>query len=45
VRRQVVLLAEHRAQAASRRVTRDTCAIDTAPDDQDVAGLAHRSQR
>ena len=45
VRRQVVLLAEHRAQAASRRISRDTCAIDTAADDEHVAGRRHGGQR
>ena len=45
VRRQVVLFAEHGTQAAARCIPRNTCAIDAAPDDEDVAAFTHGGQR
>jgi hypothetical protein len=45
VRRQVVLFAEHRAQAAARCIARNARAIDAAPDDENVADFAQGVQR
>jgi hypothetical protein len=44
VRREVVLLAQHDRQSATRRIARDPRAVDATTDDEEVA-VAHRYSR